>query len=109
MNTTVGKGLITHSGAARWRGVCTKTIDRWVEKGILARPEYVNGRKYHHVENIERVGQIRSPIEMAPEAVLKLTGAAEALHRPRLERKASESEKPRPLELKAGTPGEGSG
>ena len=27
-------------------GVCTKTLDRWVERGILAPPKRVNGRDY---------------------------------------------------------------
>ena len=27
-------------------GVCTKTIDRWVEDGILPAPTRIRGRKY---------------------------------------------------------------
>jgi DNA-binding transcriptional MerR regulator len=27
-------------------GVCTKTVDRWVEAGILPEPTRINGRKY---------------------------------------------------------------
>jgi hypothetical protein len=47
------------SGAAAWlpkpkkaeqQGVCTKTIDRWVEQGRLPKPKIVNGRVYHRVD-----------------------------------------------------------
>jgi len=31
---------------ARRHGVSTRTLDRWVAKGIIAPPEYINGRKY---------------------------------------------------------------
>jgi hypothetical protein len=31
--------------AAR-HGVCTRTLDRWVEKGIIDKPMIVRGRKY---------------------------------------------------------------
>jgi DNA-binding transcriptional MerR regulator len=31
---------------AKRRGVTTKTLDRWVEKGILSEPERINNRKY---------------------------------------------------------------
>jgi predicted site-specific integrase-resolvase len=27
-------------------GVCTRTLDRWVESGILSQPVRINGRKY---------------------------------------------------------------
>jgi len=31
---------------AKRHGVCTRTLDRWVEDGIIDAPEYINGRKY---------------------------------------------------------------
>lgn len=31
---------------AERRGVSTRTLDRWVEDGILPEPERINGRKY---------------------------------------------------------------
>ena len=31
---------------ARRFGVCTKTVDRWVDRGILGRPIKINGRDY---------------------------------------------------------------
>jgi len=31
---------------AERRGVSTRTLDRWVENGIIPAPEYVRGRKY---------------------------------------------------------------
>jgi DNA-binding transcriptional MerR regulator len=31
---------------AERRGVSTRTLDRWVEDGILDPPEKINGRKY---------------------------------------------------------------
>ena len=43
-----------HSGTRResWpakakrHDVSTRTLDRWVDKGIISPPEYINGRKY---------------------------------------------------------------
>jgi hypothetical protein len=55
-----GKRFISHTAAARQRGVCTKTIDRWVEKGLIERPTVINGRKYHAIETIEVIGQVKS-------------------------------------------------
>jgi hypothetical protein len=31
---------------AQRHGVCTRTLDRWVEKGIINKPMIVRGRKY---------------------------------------------------------------
>jgi hypothetical protein len=31
---------------AQRHGVCTRTLDRWVEKGIIDKPMIVRGRKY---------------------------------------------------------------
>jgi hypothetical protein len=35
--------------ADRW-GVCTKTIDRWVDAGLLDPPEIINGRHYFRTD-----------------------------------------------------------
>ena len=34
-------------------GVVTRTIDRWVEAGILPEPEYINGIRYWDVDEVE--------------------------------------------------------
>ena len=39
--------LIPHRQYAEQKGVSTKTIDRWVADGILAKPVRINNRKYH--------------------------------------------------------------
>ena len=31
---------------AERHGVSTRTLDRWAEKGIIAPPDYIRGRKY---------------------------------------------------------------
>ena len=35
-----------HRRSAERLGVSTKTVDRWVEHGILPEPERIRGRKY---------------------------------------------------------------
>jgi hypothetical protein len=35
---------------AERHGVCVKTLDRWVEAGILEPPERIRGRKYWRVD-----------------------------------------------------------
>src|SRR5918993_202941 len=37
---------ISHSRFAKLQGVCTRTIDRWVQEGILEQPIRIKGRKY---------------------------------------------------------------
>jgi hypothetical protein len=44
--------LSTHRKVAERYDVSTKTIDRWVSAGILERPIYIRGRKYHR-EGVE--------------------------------------------------------
>lgn len=51
-----GQKFITHTGAARIRGICTRTLDRWIKAGIVQPPTVINGRKYHDVEAIESAG-----------------------------------------------------
>jgi DNA-binding transcriptional MerR regulator len=37
--------------------VCAKTIDRWIEQGVLSEPVRINGRRYwyeHTLEKLER-------------------------------------------------------
>jgi hypothetical protein len=31
---------------AKRHGVSTRTLDRWVDKGVIDPPEYIRGRKY---------------------------------------------------------------
>jgi hypothetical protein len=31
---------------AQRHGVCTRTLDRWADAGIISEPEIINGRKY---------------------------------------------------------------
>jgi hypothetical protein len=38
---------LPHSRKAEQQGVSTKTLDRWVELGIMPEPERIRGRKYH--------------------------------------------------------------
>jgi len=45
--------FVSHAVAARMRGVSTKTLDRWAAAGIIDKPETINGRKYHEIENVE--------------------------------------------------------
>jgi hypothetical protein len=40
---------------ARRHGVSTRTLDRWVAKGIIAPPEYVRGRKYGDADEAPRL------------------------------------------------------
>jgi hypothetical protein len=49
---TAAPQLESHRKKAERHGVCTKTLDRWVEDGILPEPFRINGRKYWpvHVE-----------------------------------------------------------
>ncbi len=47
--------FVPHSQAARIRGVSGRTIDRWIDKGILPQPEKINGRKYHRVRDLAAV------------------------------------------------------
>jgi len=41
------KRKLSHTQKAAQQGISTRTLDRWIEAGIIDQPEYVNGRKYH--------------------------------------------------------------
>ena len=38
----------------RYGGKSEKTIDRWVEKGVLPPPEWINGRRHWRLSVLER-------------------------------------------------------
>jgi predicted site-specific integrase-resolvase len=38
--------LVTAPKLAERLAICTKTVDRWVETGILPAPQRIRGRKY---------------------------------------------------------------
>jgi hypothetical protein len=40
------RGLLPKRKKAEQFKVCTKTIDRWVSRGILSKPTEINGRHY---------------------------------------------------------------
>ena len=52
-----GKRFVSHSQAAKIRGVSGRTLDRWIEAGIVPKPEIINRRKYHLIEKIEVIAQ----------------------------------------------------
>jgi hypothetical protein len=41
-----GRRRESHSVFAERLGVSPRTVDRWIEQGILPQPDYVRGRKY---------------------------------------------------------------
>jgi DNA-binding transcriptional MerR regulator len=45
----------TWRAKARRLGVSPKTLDRWVTKGIISPPSYVNGRKYGDADEEPRL------------------------------------------------------
>jgi predicted site-specific integrase-resolvase len=51
-----GSKYVKHAVAARFHGVHTITIDRWVRAGILPKPVVINGLKYHNVEALAAAG-----------------------------------------------------
>jgi DNA-binding transcriptional MerR regulator len=54
----MGKIFISHAAAVQKRGVCTRTLDRWAEAGIIPPPQRINGRKYHDAAQIESAGGV---------------------------------------------------
>jgi predicted site-specific integrase-resolvase len=54
---------VNHSEAARLKGVSTKTLNRWVEAGLVRKPEVVNKRRYYDLADIE--GPALEPTESA--------------------------------------------
>ena len=45
-----GKRRESWPAKAKRHGVSTRTLDRWVAKGIIDPPEYIRGRKYGSVD-----------------------------------------------------------
>jgi DNA-binding transcriptional MerR regulator len=52
-----GKKRESWTQRAKRLGVSTRTLDRWVEAGILDAPEYVRGRKYGDANEVPRLDQ----------------------------------------------------
>ena len=50
-----GKRRESWPAKAKRHGVSTRTLDRWVEKGIIDPPEYIRGRKYGSVDTEPRL------------------------------------------------------
>jgi len=46
MTEPSGKRRESWPAKAKRHGVSTRTLDRWVNKGIIDPPEYIRGRKY---------------------------------------------------------------
>jgi len=44
---------------AAQHGVSTRTLDRWVDDGIIAPAEYINGRKYGDPDEVPRLDVTR--------------------------------------------------
>jgi hypothetical protein len=40
---------------AQQHGVCTRTLDRWADAGIISEPEIINGRKYGDPDEAPRL------------------------------------------------------
>ena len=45
-----------HSVAARIHGVHPRTLDRWVEAGLIPKPRVINRLKYYDVEALAAAG-----------------------------------------------------
>jgi hypothetical protein len=54
-----GKTRESWKQRAKRLGVSTRTLDRWVERGILDQPEYICGRKYGSATAIPRLDKAR--------------------------------------------------
>lgn len=52
--------FVSHSQAARMRGVSGRTLDRWAAAGIIPAPTKINERKYHEVDKLLAVGAATS-------------------------------------------------
>jgi hypothetical protein len=52
--TVAPKRKLPHGKKAAQQGVSTRTLDRWIDLGIIAAPDYVNGRKYHDEDSQPR-------------------------------------------------------
>jgi hypothetical protein len=40
------KSLSIQDVCARYSGICDRTVDRWVEAGVLPKPTYIRRRRY---------------------------------------------------------------
>lgn len=52
--TPIANCKLPHGRKAEQLGVSTRTLDRWIEDGVIAPPDYVNGRKYHDEDSRPR-------------------------------------------------------
>jgi hypothetical protein len=52
--TKTTKRKLTHSQKAKQQGVSGRTLDRWIQVGIIEAPIRVNGRKYHNEDSQPR-------------------------------------------------------
>lgn len=51
--------FVKNSVAARVYGVCTKTLDRWSEVGIIQKSYVIRGMKYHELNALAAAGRRR--------------------------------------------------
>jgi hypothetical protein len=51
--------FVKHSVAARFHGVHIKTIDRWVEAGLIPKPRIIRRQKYYDVAALAAAGAKR--------------------------------------------------
>jgi hypothetical protein len=49
---------------AQRHGVCTRTLDRWAEKGIIKKPTIVQGRKYGDADEEPRHERKRTDLQL---------------------------------------------
>jgi predicted site-specific integrase-resolvase len=59
-----GRGATRYLSARRIAdhyGVSLRTVDRWIQQGVLPQPEYINGRRYLDLEEAERLRADRLP------------------------------------------------
>jgi predicted site-specific integrase-resolvase len=54
------KRKLQHTRKAEQLGISTRTLDRYIVTGQIAKPAYVNGRKYHDEDSEPRRGPARS-------------------------------------------------
>ena len=48
------KRKLSHSQKAEQLGISTRTLDRWVENGVIAAPDIIRRRKYHAADSEPR-------------------------------------------------------
>jgi predicted site-specific integrase-resolvase len=52
--THIPRSWKSHRGKAEQLDVSTKTLDRWVARGLIEPPLRINGRKYHKADSRPR-------------------------------------------------------